>query len=389
MTPLDVTDDASALVFADWLQQQGNPWGELIAMQVRGLPCAEQVHRLAPPLARFGSAITWKHGLVERLQIGADPDPAAIATAAREVLALPIAGRLEAIAFAPLPAMFEVWRSWDGSMEHVVDPWGSLRELAALVPARVTKVGFGPRPACGAAAYVYLPSLAEISQLFPRTTELVLVGLPAATLGRLELPRLQALTLRLALANDDQLRELAAAALPELERLELGLGGTLHGTVDEVHAALEWTEVLPGESRYPDSYSARDIDLMGGYSDSGPCDATAARIAAVIEGAYPKLRHLSLASSVITGDHLDRVLRSPRIARLSTLNLSGCMLTDETIPTIVADPASLAHLEVVDLSRNRFTEAGRRTLRDALPNAVITNERPGLELVFRYLATME
>lgn len=388
MTPLDVIDDASSLVFADWLQQQGNPWGELIAMQVRGLPCMEQVHRLAPSLARFGSAVTWRHGLVERLQIGTDPDPQAIATAVREVLALPIAGRLDAIAFTPMPAMFEVWRSWDGSMEHVVDPWGPLRELAALVPPQVTNVGFGPRPACGAAAYVYLPSLAQISQAFPQTTELVLVGQPPATLGRLDMPRLRSLVAKLALVHDDQLLELAAAPFPELERLDLGLGGTVYGTVDEVHPALEWNEVLTGESRYPDRYAASDLDRMGTGSDSS-CDVSPAGIEAIVEGAYPKLRHLSLASSAIAGDHLVPLFRSKLIARLSSLDLSRCTLRDEDIPLIVRNAPALAHLEAVDLSRNPFTEAGRRTLRAALPNAVITNEPPGLELVFRYLATME
>ncbi|MFT3694447.1 MAG: hypothetical protein QM831_14970 [Kofleriaceae bacterium] len=373
MSPLDVIDDASALVFADWLQQHGDPWGERIAMKLRGLPV-----ELPAPI----TGAVWKHGLFDRVQIGGEPEQ--IVDAARTVLAWPVCGRVDQITFGPVRATFDVWNHWEDSPDHVIDPWTDevLAQLAAIVPPTVTKLGFGPRPPSAAAGYVRVPGWNKLSHTFPRATELELVGFSPVGMYPLELSELRSLVVKLAWATDLELHAIGECKLPALERLEVGTGGSTYATIDTLYPAHY-------RAQYPKQFPANEIERMSAWDDMPGSEVSADGIAMLVGTAWPKLAHLSLASSALYHQALVPLFESPLLRQLATLDLSSCNLHDDDIPGLVAAAAQLKQVEVVDLSRNTFTAGGVRRLREALPNAVITNERSGLELTFRQLATRE
>ncbi|HEY0250287.1 MAG TPA: hypothetical protein VGC41_02130 [Kofleriaceae bacterium] len=387
-----VTDDpASALVLADWLQEHQHPWGELIALQVRQDPAfqeradallAEHAAEVCPILARAGVTATWKNGFVDRIQITCVPED--LYEALLDLRDTPATSRLDQIVLAPVQESFETWRDVDDSVERVADPWDSLARYAEEIPARVTKLGFGPWPASAAAAYTHMPSFTQISSAFPATTELALAGFPPnGALGMLALDHLRALEIRFATAEDHHLAAIARQSFPVLERLEVGTGGQIYATVDEVHEpSFEDDHYV-----YP-PFSASDLEAMVGYDHEPLSEVTAAGIASLLEGTYPKLEHLGLAHGILDAAKLAPILASPLLAQLRTLDLSNCALDDSCVDALVAARTPLNRLKRLELSGNRFSEQGVSKLRAALSKAKLAGA-PAPRFLFRYVSTVE
>jgi hypothetical protein len=64
-------------VYADWLQEAGEPWGEVITRACAGKrPKKRQDEAAAAILERpDGSTVTWKHGTIEELALCPEDDP--------------------------------------------------------------------------------------------------------------------------------------------------------------------------------------------------------------------------------------------------------------------------------------------------------------------------
>lgn len=418
-----ITDDpATAVPLADWLQGLLHPWGELIALQVGAATTPKKAAALEkaaaklleqkadailPALSEEGTTATWKHGFVARGQIGSDADPKALLAAAKAFLQAPAAARIEEVVFAPVPRSFPVWQDWGDTQAHIVDAWKDFDKVAALVPKRVTKLGFGPWPAVAAAAYSRLPTGTQISKAFPELTELTLVGTLPEKFGKLSLPKLTSLTVRLAEGTEADLAALSGAKLPKLEKLELGIGGSVHALVDEVHPPKEFDyddeddddDVELDESRYPPTFSAADLEKMNGYS-SPSNGAGAAALQVFLNGKLPAtLKHLGLSSSALDAESIAAILKSPLIKQLTTLDLSNTQLTDDEAKPILAAAKKLAHLKWVDFTRNAFSDKAAKEIQKALPNARITGAGKATKSAplapepaafhFRYSATME
>ncbi|MFT3694449.1 MAG: hypothetical protein QM831_14980 [Kofleriaceae bacterium] len=416
-----ITDDpATAVPLADWLQGQQHPWGELIALQVAAATTPKKKASLEkeanklleqkgdaifPALSEDGTSATWKAGFVDRGQIGSDADPKALLAAAKSFLASPAAARIQEVVFAPVPRSFPVWQDWGDTGAHIVNAWTEFDKVAALVPKHVTKVGFGPWPAVAASAYSTLPTGTQISKAFPELTELSLIGTLPDKFGKLSLPKLTSLTVRLAEGSEANLTALAGSKLPKLEKLELGIGGLVYALVDEVHEPEEYDydeddeDDEDDQSRYPATFSAADLEKMVGY-DRPQNDRGAHAVSVFMAAKWPAtLKHLGLSSSALVTDVLADIFKSPLVKQLTSLDLSNTQLTDEAAKPILAAAKKLAHLESLDLSRNAFSDKSAKEIQKALPNAKVAGAgkpkkdqslKPDrIDFFFRYSATME
>jgi uncharacterized protein (TIGR02996 family) len=402
-----LTDVASYLVLADWLQAQNHPWGELIALQVGAATTPkkatslqqaadklleEKADAILGPLAEAKhTQLTWQSGFVQRAVIGSAPDQKAILAALKAFLAQPIAHVVETIVFGPIQDEFPVWRDWDSSDEHIVDPWSDLDKLAAAIPARVTRLGFGSWPAAAANAYIRMPSFAKLSKAFPKLTALELTGSAIDKPGTLNLPALTELAIRFANAGSRELEALAGSKLPKLERLTLGLGGQAYVLIDEVYPPNEWDEDDEDAPRYPATFSAADMDHMN--SDHASNDTSVDAFDAVLAGPGVRaLKHLAIVSSCLNAELIGALVKSPLVKRLKTLDLSHGQLGDDEAKVLIGAKKQLGELAKIDLRHNRLTAAGAKKVSAALPNATVTSQdkqSPGPEFFFRYIAAME
>jgi predicted DNA-binding WGR domain protein len=400
----DLTDEASHLVFADWLQSQNHPWGELIVLQ-HGIATATgdkqraPLERAAATLldgkrdAIAGAAlhrhthIAWKLGFAKTLTIGSDATPEAIAEALRAMLALPIAHRVEGVVLNPVPARFNTYRDWGSSDENITRPWGDLAALAKLIPEHILHVGFGGWPAPAASAYVEMPTFTAISEAFRRVERLELTGTAPPEIGRLELPSLVELEVRFANATANDLAAITGSSLGKLERLSIWLGASTNCTLDDVYSPEEYEDA--GDDRYPATYPSSDLESMSVYG----CDSSlsAGQIAAFLGVLPPTVKHLALQSVAFSGDIVAAIARHPVLKQLETLSLARGNLTDETVKPLIAANQELGHLSVIDLSRNAMTATGIKTVAAALPAVRAPDQRKGdvPELFMRYVATME
>jgi hypothetical protein len=400
-------DDPGTLVLADWLQAQDHPWGELIAMQHAAASspalwrdCEAQLELYATdilgPLAGVPkSTFEWRNGFVRRASIGCNAEPEAIATAVKLLLAQPIAHVVETIAINAFVAEFQTWNDWGVSMDHVVDPWTDLAAIAALIPPRVTRVGFGGWPAPAAAAYVRMPSFATLSEVFPHLTGLELTGTCREEPGVLDLPRLVDLEVRFAEATTAAIAAIASSNVPNLERLSVWFGGESSVLVDDVYPPTEYSEADEDGGRYPDTFSADDLERMGQFEIDASVDV--ADVNRILAMELPALVHLGFPSSVITPAVIAAIASSKIVAQLRTLDLSKSNLDDNGATALVAAKAQLAHLESIDVRDCKLTETSAAKLTKALPNANIgtievgnyawSRRRPTFH--FRYVAAVE
>jgi predicted DNA-binding WGR domain protein len=406
-----LVQDPGFLVFSDWLQTKNHPWGQLIALQHAAATTpkkaaslqkeaekllADQRAAILGPLARARhSDFTWHLGFLRRAVVGMEADAKSIAAGVKALLALPIAHFLEALVINPYVSSFPVWRDWDSSLDHVVDPWDDLEKLAKLIPERIKHVGFGGWPAPAATAYVQMPSFSKLSKAFPALERLELTGHGGAKPGKLSLGKLVDLEVRFARGDNNHLEAIAGSKLPKLERLVVWLGGESHVTVDDVYPPDDDfdydDEDATGLDRYPDSFSDGDLERMSSYGTYARANADA--VGALLAASYsPSLTHLGIRSAVFDDAMVAAIVKSPLIKRIKTLDLSGGTLSDEMVKSFVSAKKALGHLESIDVSRNKLTAAGAKKLVAALPNANIGKpgkDPSGPEFHFRFVATVE
>ena len=414
LAPLTSAQDPAVMVLADWLQGQNHPWGELIALQYGAATTPKKAAALEKAADKLledqreailgaladdtRTQVTWHCGFAQRAVIGSKADAKSVTAALKRFLAQPIAKVVETIVLGPMQETFSVWRDWDSSEEHIVDPWPDLEKLA--IPAHVTKLGFGAWPGTAASAYIELPSFTKLSKAFPKLTALELAGSGSDKQGKLSLPVLTELSIHLSHATATDLEAVAGSKLPKLERLTLGLGGHSYATVDEVYGAAEVEygdddePVDEDASRYPSSFSAKDLESMNGYGDLNTNTPVDALIAVLASPPTKSLVHLGFDSSYLTAELLEAVVKSKLIKQLKTLDLSNGRLADDRVKVLIGAKKLLAHLESIDLRHTGLTPELGKKISAALPNANVGKlskkpEAKGPDFFFRYVACME
>jgi uncharacterized protein (TIGR02996 family) len=306
------------LVYGDWLQEQGDPLGELVTRQaaVAFVP-DEQEHRkaamqylrehesyLVGGLARYRQAvrIDWHLGFIWSAKLWTEvitEDPLQGRVLLEWLLGLPTARFLRELWLGPLD--HEGLEQYRPMLEVLLTA-----ERPALRSLHVGVVDGSLVPGSGTDGGDLRPvgrRLPELRRLEVRVGHTQLTGL--------ELPRLEELALELDSATKESLEALGESSLPELARLELSLSGYRLET--------------------------RDLDQLAPL---------------LHPGRLPKLRQLSLRVNE-TGDALVELLTaSPLLEQLEQLDLSSSGLTDDGARALVEQAPRLGGLSRLDVSRN-------------------------------------
>lgn len=402
-----LTDDAAHLVFADWLTEQGHPWGELITLQ-HGAATAttdkkrEQLEKSVAKLVKeHGTTLlgrtaqqkyarfTWHLGMLERATIESAPDAKAILAAVKELLAQPAAQKLRGVSVAAIPITFQTVRDWGATDENLVNPWPDPTALAAALPDRITHVGFGGWPAPPAAAYVEWPNLGKVSKAFPKLEGLSITGWHPDNVGKLSIPTLKELSVRFSNATEAGLATLAGSKLPKLERLTVWLGANASCILDDVYEPEDYDEDDEDALRYPATFKGTDLEQLEVYSLDSDVGARAIQ---TLLNALPKtVKHLALQGGKMDDEMLQAIVTHKAIKQLETLDLSGGNLNDDSVnKVLVKQKKTLEHLASLDLSDNRLSDAGVKRVKSTLPNARADRQRKkDPEFFMRFVATME
>jgi uncharacterized protein (TIGR02996 family) len=358
----DHRDDPGArMVYADYLQGQGNPVGELIALAlqrgVRRDPKLEK--RLAALESKLRlplpdqAKLRWKHGMWSSLRIenahdrqggpavrGNAPKAPAFHAAelARELFEHPLCSALDELVIGALNWQLNRTLTQEVIREATGRPWAT--DLPALVvgdcradPDRAHYMTFYDGGKLGRAIRETFPNLRKLcvwKDLRATATETELAGLALAELTDLAIA---------GRTDPRRLHELESIDVPKLERLELWIGG-------------ERNEVHLRENRRP-------------------------LFSIVFSGVrYPHLHHLALINSIYTNELVVDLANAPIAERLVTLDLTMGSLQDIGADTLARWRDRFPRLETVIVDQNLLTADGFGSLRGAFRTVVVGTQRP-------------
>lgn len=345
-------DDPDAyLVYADWLQERGDPLGELIALGVAASSGAEldaqrfqrlleqRLAHFLGPVARQPPerlALHWRYGLVH----GIEATHALESEAWQELLARPVCRFVQQIVLGGYKGgVFEIGIH-DGSTLAAIgaEPRPSLRSLSLVKAGHVTL----PAALCE-------DGLRELSveafrfntpERWPSTLETLMIDVEQLANARhevapvtLAVPGLR-LSLRIKPTLDSWFAELDLSTLTSLT-FEVG--------------AVESPKEL-----------ARDLRRL------------------LAHRRLPALRHLGLVDGKADAEVLVALLRLPCCKALTSLSLTGLQLRDDAIALLGGKDSPLAKLAELDLSDNELTAEGIKRARSIVPTVLSRRqERPG------------
>jgi hypothetical protein len=347
------TDDkahvAAATVYADWLQTQNDVRGELAALWLGGKQDGAREWVATNATKLFGALdvkldievydLVWKHGFLvgaslKRVSIDSNTDLGAMT---REFLALPVARFVTALRFGL--ESYESDNDWSSTMTAVAESpqAATLRSLRFddyhSEDCEISWTAFG--------------DFSDAWRSFPVLEELVIRSGEGGNLGEIDLPNLRTFRRISGGLSGDEIRSILSAKWPKLEHLEIWFGSEDYGASGNIS--------MLG-------------DLFGGSAPS-------------------TLRHLGLCNAQFAPEIVAALVRSPLLARLSSIDLSGGVLMDSDADVLIANAAKLAHLSKIDLSENLLNER-MDDLKKALPNAIVDDQRYDGE-DYRYVALGE
>jgi uncharacterized protein (TIGR02996 family) len=324
-------------VYADWLQQQGNPLGELIVLsQANKKKQAEKIiHQLGLPakgLATYG----WRHGMWQWVRLenevdwnDAKFDPLALAT---NVFSQPACAALEELRIGILN-----WDTNDQQVPAVIAEAKKYPWAAELVSLHLGDVDGN----IDMAHHMIGDVGKAISKSFPGLRRLKLHssaqtwrgGKETFGLSGIQLPELRELTIETCSMSKGRLAHVLAAKLPKLEKLELWFGS--------------------------ENYDG-DANLKG--------------LTKLFAGAvFPTLRHLGLRNAEFENE-IAIAMTSSKIARqLESLDLSMGTMTELGADALIAGAKSFPKLKALNLDKNFLSKETIRAVKKAFP--FVTTDR--------------
>lgn len=340
----DRTDPAPYLVYADWLQQHGHPFGELIVLShqvdldnAKGNRLSQLIGALelpAPDLAQM----SWRHGMWQtlRLENSADwMDEGFDAVA----LARPL---FEHIACAALEQLKIGVLRWEHNHEDVPavlaaaadQPWA--HDLPSLALGDVDgNIDMGH--------HVIGDVGAVISRAFPRLRDLVLHSSEQTWHGGGE-----------------------TFGIADLELLELGQLCIETCSMSAARVAALFANHLP---------ALHDLELWFGSPDYG-ADATYADLERLVQGdVFPRVTHLGLRNAMFTDDIARELGNTPIAARLEELDLSMGTLGDEAALELARAARSFPQLASLNVDDNFLSERGLAALREAFAEVISDGQK--------------
>lgn len=339
-------DDATWMVYADWLLAQGHPRGELIAAALQAetnAGAAKAVLKLVDryrevfvgPLQPFqlvddwsgNEAFTWRRGFIHRARfsMGSDQPTRPQLTDAIATLLTHPSGRF-------------------------------LQELAIGLTGY--DVGEPLDPVCAIVAQHGAPSLRRLHVgdfLYPDECEISWYTVGDLTALWPALPRLAALVVQGAEMK------LGTPSLPQLTELTIRTGGLDRQTMLDLCGMQ-----LP---------SLRSLEVWTGDPNYG-CTTTFDDAAALWARAWP-LAALGFRNSDFVDEVARALPRAPFAATLESLDLSMGTLSDDGARALAAHADAFPKLARVDVSESFLTAAGIGALRDAFDNVIALEQRTG------------
>jgi uncharacterized protein (TIGR02996 family) len=311
------------LIYADWLQTQGDPRGELMAVQAALLKTPDDAKlklREKELIALHSEALlgdlseeedfhpTWKLGGLHAVTIS-DPEEEYIeleSDAAAEMVTklckLPAARLLRELTVGVL-------NDEDGQPSHAPI-------LSALAEAKVPAALRALRLSCGGyqISWTSLGDLGPIYAKVPRLEELS-IKIGSMDLGAIDLPELRSFEVVTGGFSKKNLASVTKARWPKLEKLVLYFG----------------------------------VDDYGG-------DCEADDLKALLEGKnMPALRSLALSNAPFADEIAAMLPKAKVVKQLRRLDLSKGMLTDAGAAHLVDNADAFKHLEELDVSENYLT----------------------------------
>lgn len=358
-------DPAPYDVYADWLQDHDNPFGELILLQ-RALETAHdpaKEKRMAALRRAYGAAnpaaftVTWQWGFWRMLRVD---NEAAVDNFDAIAELRPVFSRF---ACSQLDELRIGYLRWDFD---AVDVPALLAEIGTHAWATGLRRLF-----LGDAAHIDLgmqtvgPIGEVIGRAVPNLRSLhIRTGDPygdqpmasanppagyALSFAGLALPRLESLTIETCSMSRILLGQLLAAQLPELTALELWFGSSTYGA-----------------------------------------DCTIADLAAILDGeVFPHLTSLGLCNFELE-DQLARMIHTARLApQLTHLNLSKGTLDDESALVLAGHRYAFPALKTLDVRDNFLTPASIAALRAAFAGVEVEASHQRKAAGDRYVAVTE
>jgi uncharacterized protein (TIGR02996 family) len=340
------------LVYADWLQQEGDPRGELIALRAAKKTAKANAYAkqhaselwstgafLATPKPFAGR--TWEgwsnEGDVEYESLGA-------------ALAMSRLGFVHAATFTGLDE--------DG---HVASAVGDLldaplgrfvQELHFTIDERFEGLSGQPNYQLVANAIAHGAPRALRVLTFDRG------GYQRSWTSSGDLSRALAVTPRLE-RLDIELGDIDLGKrlqLPALKILRLVTGGLRAHNLRAI-AAADWPEL-------------EELVVYFGTERYG-ANATMKDVRALLAGSFPKLRRLALCNSeALQSEIAAAIVDTKLVGKLEHLDLSKGTLTDGDVEPLLAAAGALKHL-TLDLSENYLSAAGEKALRTKLGKRVV------------------
>ena len=340
-------------VFADWLQEQGDPRGELMALQLAGKdkPAQAMIDKQADyflgPLsehltcydgdlgnnnrenakqwvAEARQTFLWKNGFIHRLRLAHD------SYADEE-----FEGKLADVAELTLrhpSGRFLVELSFNSNGDPNEDNLDDLLTIfGKKAPATVRKIRIGDN-----VDQISWYKVGKLGKLWKGVPNLQDFEIEAGEfdVGDMDLPLLERAIFKTGGLAKSSAKAIVAAKIPKIKHLEIYFGTEEYGGNCSVK------EVVPLLAR---------TDL-------------------------PSLTYLGLKNSEFTNDIANALIGAKILKQLKTLDLSLGTLTDDGAAALVRAKAELKHLDVLDLTHNYLTKDGVSLVK-SLAKKVITDDQ--------------
>jgi uncharacterized protein (TIGR02996 family) len=339
-------DPSNYLVYADWLMQQNDPWGELISLQTRHetdkdpsqAERAQTLHDqnnttwLGELAGAEGFACTWRRGYLDEVTLGNDDTPdISHEDLYKKLRPFPVAQLIRSINFAAF-SDDDGEPTWDGGVNAMLE-YG--------VPTTVRRLCFD-RGNYWDISSTYLNKLEPIYARLPNL-EVLDIRLGHMDLGKITLPNLREFSVYTGGFDTSNMTSVLEATWPKLERLVLRFGGN-----EDYGGTCEAEHVLP-----------------------------------LLSQSHPHLKHLALANSAFIDALIPQLAKSPLLKQLESLDLSLGMMTDAGANQIVENAAAFKHLKHLDVHRNYLSKDACAALATVCASVDVTRQED-VEDDYRY-----
>ncbi len=347
-------DDAAGWqVFADWLLEQGEKWGEVIGAAARGKPDTKQQQAVQAALLGDAEAdVTWKHGVIDEFSFAPDEpdDESPMEAIVERVLKHPAGHFVRSLSLGLPPHEDTEWHM--EGLGKAIAAAGPLPRLEVLDLSE--------------------PSEHMDQESWRRVGDLR--GIWEAA------PNLKVLKLRGSSGSDDGTPiKLAPIDAPHLETLIIFSGGLDAAAPKEIGAAK-----LPALTH---------LELMFG-SDNYGCNCTMDSLKGILSGkGLPKLKVLGLKNSEWEEELIEAIATSAILPKLEVLDLSMGVLWKEGSAAIIKHAEKFEHLKKLILDDNYFDDAQIAAIQKVLKNAQLGEQKeldePDAEEPYRYTSIAE